>query len=134
MTTNTSFSNIGILLGMMIAFCIVYLLVSEYVPPRPSRGEVLRFKRGTTDRNMLPKQDDEAGHVTPHSAQEMSDLAVKKESNSSKQPAEITTTSHGANFYWESVNYEIKAKGGPKAILTDNNGWVKPGTLTALMV
>ena len=37
-------------------------------------------------------------------------------------------------FHWDGVNYDIKIKGEPRRLLDDIDGWVKPGTLTALMV
>lgn len=37
-----------------------------------------------------------------------------------------------AQFHWLGVNYDIKIKGGARRLLDDVDGWVKPGTLTAL--
>lgn len=37
-----------------------------------------------------------------------------------------------AQFHWLGVNYDIKVKGGGRRLLDDVDGWVKPGTLTAL--
>lgn len=34
---------------------------------------------------------------------------------------------------WRGLNYDIPVKGGTRRPLNDVNGWVKPGTLTALM-
>ena len=39
-----------------------------------------------------------------------------------------------AVFSWKDVVYEIPVKGGSRRILDFVDGWVKPGTLTALMV
>lgn len=39
-----------------------------------------------------------------------------------------------AIFHWSGVNFDIKIKGEPRRLLDDVDGWVKPGTLTALMV
>ncbi|OIW22265.1 P-loop containing nucleoside triphosphate hydrolase protein [Coniochaeta ligniaria NRRL 30616] len=36
-------------------------------------------------------------------------------------------------FHWSNVCYDIKIKGKPRQILDNVDGWVKPGTLTALM-
>lgn len=38
-----------------------------------------------------------------------------------------------AIFHWDGVNYDIKIKGEPRRLLNEVDGWVKPGTLTALM-
>lgn len=39
-----------------------------------------------------------------------------------------------AIFHWEDVCYDIKIKSETRQILDRVDGWVKPGTLTALMV
>lgn len=39
-----------------------------------------------------------------------------------------------AIFSWKDVVYDIKIKKEPRRILNHVDGWVKPGTLTALMV
>lgn len=36
-------------------------------------------------------------------------------------------------FHWSDVTYDIKVKGGERRLLDLVDGWVKPGTLTALM-
>lgn len=36
-------------------------------------------------------------------------------------------------FTWEHLNYTVPVKGGQKQLLNDVFGYVKPGTLTALM-
>merc|ERR1711977_24069 len=36
-------------------------------------------------------------------------------------------------FTWKDVCYDIKIKGEPRRLLDNVSGWVKPGTLTALM-
>lgn len=39
-----------------------------------------------------------------------------------------------AIFHWEDVRWKIDIKGKSRYILDGVSGWVKPGTLTALMV
>ena len=36
-------------------------------------------------------------------------------------------------FTWRNVVYDISIKGEPRRLLDHVSGWVKPGTLTALM-
>lgn len=62
----------------------------------------------------------------------------------SAQDIEQSTDNNGADasiiqrqtaiFSWKDVVYDIKIKGEPRRILDHVDGWVKPGTLTALMV
>ena len=37
-------------------------------------------------------------------------------------------------FHWRDVCYDIKIKGQPRRLLDHVDGWIQPGTLTALMV
>jgi ABC-type multidrug transport system ATPase subunit len=40
---------------------------------------------------------------------------------------------HRKAFTWERLNYTVPIPGGTRKLLHDVNGYVKPGTLTALM-
>lgn len=37
-------------------------------------------------------------------------------------------------LHWKDLCYEVSIKGEPRVISDHINGWVRPGTLTALMV
>ena len=39
-----------------------------------------------------------------------------------------------AVFHWDGISYDIKMKDKTRRLLDEVDGWVKPGTLTALMV
>ena len=41
--------------------------------------------------------------------------------------------SSGKPFTWEDLNYVVPVPGGERRLLNNVNGYVKPGTLTALM-
>lgn len=41
--------------------------------------------------------------------------------------------SHRKVFTWENLNYHVPVPGGTRRLLHDVYGYVKPGTLTALM-
>jgi hypothetical protein len=47
---------------------------------------------------------------------------------------EIAIQKQTAVFHWKDVCYDMKVKGQPRRLLDHVDGWVKPGTLTALMV
>ncbi|KAF3054949.1 ATP-binding cassette transporter CGR1 [Daldinia childiae] len=38
-----------------------------------------------------------------------------------------------AVFHWKNLSYDVKTERGTKRVLNNINGWVKPGTMTALM-
>ncbi|KAF9041171.1 ABC-2 type transporter-domain-containing protein [Rhodocollybia butyracea] len=46
----------------------------------------------------------------------------------------ISDRPYGKTFTWEKLNYVVPVPGGTRRLLHDVNGYVKPGTLTALML
>jgi ABC-type multidrug transport system permease subunit len=131
---NTAFSyyrshlwrNLGILIGMTIAFCAVYLVAAEYVAAQRSKGEVLLFRRGHVPRQTVKNDEEEV----PVSRPKTRDLVVSKTVSAGEAPPSIERQT--ATFHWEAVNYDIKVKSGTRRLLNDCDGWVKPGTLTAV--
>lgn len=47
--------------------------------------------------------------------------------------AHSASTAHKKTFTWENLNYTVPVPGGELRLLHDVFGYVKPGTLTALM-
>ena len=131
---NTSFSyyrshlwrNLGILIAMTIGFCGVYLVAAEYVSAQRSKGEVLLFKRGHVPMQTVKDDEEEA----PVSRPKTRDLVASRTISAGEAPPSIERQT--AIFHWEAVNYDIKVKGGTRRLLNDCDGWVKPGTLTAV--
>ncbi|TPX16070.1 uncharacterized protein E0L32_004065 [Thyridium curvatum] len=118
--------NIGIMIAFIIFFHGVYFVATEYITAKKSKGEVLVFRRGFTSAPRPNKSDDvEASLSGPITAAQgnISD-------DSSGQGVIQASTSV---FHWKNVCYDIKIKGEPRRILDHVDGWVKPGTLTALM-
>ncbi|KAH3918759.1 hypothetical protein HBI56_024090 [Parastagonospora nodorum] len=113
--------------GILWAFCIIlmcaYLFATEYITAAKSKGEVLVFRRG----RHTPKSkstDDLEGAATGRAVSTQYD-------NSDDNIAIIERQT--AIFQWEDVCYDIKIKKQDRRILDHVDGWVKPGTLTALM-
>ena len=119
--------NLGILIAFMFGLGAAYLTATEYISAQKSKGEVLLFRRG-----MVPdagKDDDaEAKGDDRPTAQ---DIVASKTLSAGEVPTSIQKQT--AVFHWQAVNYDIKVKEGPRRLLEDMDGWVKPGTLTALM-
>ncbi|KAK9464577.1 ABC-2 type transporter-domain-containing protein [Lipomyces arxii] len=114
--------NFGILIAFTIGFCAFHLLTTEYIAAARSKGEVLVFKRGE-----LPV-------VTRTANDEESALSNTKEHvESSSSSKEINLQRQTDIFFWKDVCYDIKIKGEPRRLLNVVDGFVKPGTLTALM-
>ncbi|OAP65341.1 hypothetical protein AYL99_01313 [Fonsecaea erecta] len=117
--------NFGILIAFMVGLFLTYLVSAEFVQAKKSKGEVLVFRRGQTPallKMQLP-QDTETGNVTS---------AVTAAKN--QQSADISSViqRQTAIFQWRDVCYDIPLNGG-RRLLDHVDGWVKPGTMTALM-
>ena len=129
---NTSFNyyrshlwrNLGILIGMTIALCAVYLVATEYISAQKSKGEVLLFRRGQVPD--VKETEDEESKIDDRPTAE----GIVAQKTTSEIPPSIQKQT--AQFHWLGVNYDIKVKGGGRRLLDDVDGWVKPGTLTAL--
>ncbi|KAI5861149.1 ATP-binding cassette transporter [Durotheca rogersii] len=119
--------NVGIIIAMMVFNHIVYFVASEYVTARKSKGEILVFRRG-----FVPKHSTKGGSDVEKSLTGPVHAVLEKptEYDSGKEGAFQGSTSI---FHWRNVCYDIKIKGKPRRILDNVDGWVKPGTLTALM-
>lgn len=112
--------------ALMFFGCAVYLLATEYISAKKSKGEVLLFRRGRVP-DMGPKADEES-RVEDRVNTE---TVLAREKTVPDAPASIQKQT--AVFHWDGVNYDIKIKKEPRRLLDDVDGWVRPGTLTALM-
>ncbi|KAH6984470.1 ATP-binding cassette transporter [Ilyonectria sp. MPI-CAGE-AT-0026] len=110
--------NIGILIAMTILNHVLYVLASEYVTAKKSKGEILVFPRRVTPKVSGRGRDDvEAGLRKPGSG----------------SPRKGNFQGSTSVFHWNNVCYDISIKKKTRRILDNVDGWVKPGTLTALM-
>ncbi|KAI4159219.1 MAG: hypothetical protein LQ342_006739 [Letrouitia transgressa] len=118
--------NYGILVAMTIGFCFIYLTFAEYITGARSKGEVLLFPRSKVPA-FSKKSDEEADGNDRPTAE---DALAEKVITAGDVPPSIQKQT--AIFHWEGVHYDIKVKGGTRTLLEDCDGWVQPGTLTAL--
>jgi ABC-type multidrug transport system permease subunit/ABC-type multidrug transport system ATPase subunit len=122
--------NFGILIAFMIGFLAMYMFAAENVSAKKSKGEVLVFRRGYKPAAFKEhKGDPESGGV-----QVSGPVAVAGKTErgyGSDKEANIQKTT--STFHWKDVCYEVQIKKERRQILDHVDGWVKPGTLTALM-
>ena len=111
--------------GFLFGLFIIYIVTAETARPPKNKGDVLVFPAGKA-----PKQ-----------GKQLSDLEI----NHNRRPEQVVTnnelqddfrqlTAGNAIFHWEDVCYDIKLKSEERRLLDHVDGWVKPGTSTALMV
>ena len=118
--------NLGIIFAMMIAFCGVYLSATEFISSARSKGEVLLFRRGVVPPAAQRDDEEDLQDDRPTSQ----GVIAEKTTTSGEIPTSIQKQT--AIFHWQAVHYDIKIKSEPRRLLDDVDGWVKPGTLTAV--
>lgn len=101
-----------------------YLFSTEYISEAKSKGEVLLFRKGHKSKK-AKNSDIEASTPT---------ISGEKSSGSSSQGVSASIQKQTAIFQWKDVCYDIKVKKEERRLLDHVDGWVKPGTCTALMV
>ncbi|KAJ3538998.1 hypothetical protein NM208_g5663 [Fusarium decemcellulare] len=114
--------NLGIMIVFMLVYLTIHLIATEYVASARSKGEVLVFIRKAMKKIRKGAKDLESGG-TSQSHQEF------RGGQTTIEGVEKQTSI----FHWKDVCYDIQIKGEPRRILDHVDGWVKPGTLTALM-
>ncbi|KAI8247772.1 ZEB2-regulated ABC transporter 1 [Colletotrichum sp. SAR 10_77] len=115
--------NFGVLIAYTILFMGLHLIATEYVASERSKGEVLVFSRAAMSKRRKSGAVDVESGATTRAQQ------TDKEDSEGVAGMEKQTSV----FHWKDVCYDIKIKGEPRRILDHVDGWVKPGTLTALM-
>ncbi|GKZ29635.1 hypothetical protein AbraIFM66950_005789 [Aspergillus brasiliensis] len=118
--------NFGILIAFLIGFMAIYFAATELNSATTSTAEVLVFHRsqkralsGATG----PKSDVENGV----------ELSTIKPTGTGKSENLGGLAPQKDIFTWRDVCYDVDIKGETRRLLDHVSGWVKPGTLTALM-
>ncbi|ODV90247.1 hypothetical protein CANCADRAFT_103973 [Tortispora caseinolytica NRRL Y-17796] len=123
--------NWGIGVAFAIVFLIAYFIAVELNQGTRQKGEILLFQRSylkkLNRRRKAMLQNDEEAKVDEL-------LAARTTTNLSRHENLNHVIQTGTDiFHWKDVCYDIKIKGEPRRLLDHVDGWVKPGTLTALM-
>ncbi|EFX03218.1 ABC multidrug transporter [Grosmannia clavigera kw1407] len=115
--------NFGILLAFLFAFMFVYFVSTELNSQTTSAAEVLVFQRGHVPAYLL--NGGNKGAIT----EDMTKASPQQDGNEKTDAIEPQTDV----FTWRDVVYDVTIKGQDRRLLNHVSGWVKPGTLTALM-
>ena len=115
--------NFGIIMAYYFFFLATYLLATELNTAASESPDVLVFLRQSSAAASKPhyNADVEAGPVA----------------NSASSPAPrndpMPFPQREETFSWENVSLEVKIGKESRSLLSNVSGWVRPGTLTALM-
>lgn len=107
--------NFGLVIVFWIGFTAIDALACEFLNPVSGGGDVLLFKRGHLPESL--DSDDEKAATAEELANTFANL----------------TNGEPDVFSWQNVNYTVPVKGGTRQLLNNVQGYVKPGTMTALM-
>ncbi|PVI04434.1 ATP-binding cassette transporter ABC1 [Periconia macrospinosa] len=116
--------NLGILFGFLFFFMFVYFVAIELNSATSNTAEVLVFRRG---------------HVPAYLQKNGKEVASDEESTAVANVKDSADDEIAAVppqkdiFTWRDVTYDVPVKEGTRRLLDNVAGYVKPGTLTALM-
>uniref|UniRef100_A0A0B7KDD9 ABC transporter domain-containing protein n=1 Tax=Bionectria ochroleuca TaxID=29856 RepID=A0A0B7KDD9_BIOOC len=115
--------NWGVMIAFMALYAGLHLFTTEYVASERSKGEVLVFIRKAMKKLKKKTSGDAETGASPAVGHEIR--------NGSGAVAGMDRQT--SVFHWQDVCYDVQIKGETRRILDHVDGWVKPGTLTALM-
>ena len=117
--------NIGVIFAYMFLLGAVYLIATDFITEKRSKGEILVFPRG---HKALEKKNSRGDLEANNGDESM----TKTEGPAASE--ELTMIDRQtAIFTWKDVCFDIKVGKDERRILDHVDGWVKPGSLTALM-
>ncbi|KAF2204557.1 ABC multidrug transporter-like protein [Delitschia confertaspora ATCC 74209] len=113
--------NFGILWAFLIFFMVTYFVAVELNSSTTNTAEQLVFRRGHVPEYLEKGANPSAGETSAKGAAQEGETDVS------------AIEEQKAVFTWRNVVYDIEIKGEPRRLLDHVSGYVKPGTLTALM-
>ncbi|KAL3232156.1 Uncharacterized protein RNJ44_04072 [Nakaseomyces bracarensis] len=144
----------GVGMAYVIFFFFVYLILCEYNEGAKQKGEMLVFPHSVVKRmkkkGILKDDGKKMGNSDIENNSDSTETAATNEKNLLNDSCDVGgTDSTGLNskesspqvglskseaiFHWQNLCYDVPVKTGIRRILSNVDGWVKPGTLTALM-
>jgi ATP-binding cassette, subfamily G (WHITE), member 2, PDR len=118
--------NLAIIIAFFVFFTIIYLLISHkcYEQPFEVRSLVFRQTQHARSQTRTTKDVEERNEA----------LLVDDRECLPEQEQTSFFQEQGPTFHWHDICYELKQKGETRRVLDHIDGWVKPGTCTAVMV
>lgn len=123
--------NWGIMVGFTVFSLFTYMLLVYLNPGARTKGEVLVYPRNVL-RRMLKQRKQHPEEFEQKEKENVMLDASEIERKQQDMAANLLEASDEV-FYWKDLCYDIKIKGEPRRLLNYVDGWVKPGTTTALM-
>ncbi|CCK68828.1 ATP-binding cassette multidrug transporter PDR5 KNAG_0B03870 [Huiozyma naganishii CBS 8797] len=129
----------GIGMAYAIFFLMAYMFVCEFNEGAKQKGEILVFPSAIVKK--MKKEGQLKKRTDPNDLEAASDSSVtdqkmlRDSESSSENDSEggVGLSRSEAIFHWRDLCYDVQIKDETRRILNNVDGWVKPGTLTALM-
>ncbi|KAJ3509385.1 hypothetical protein NLJ89_g5251 [Agrocybe chaxingu] len=119
--------NFPVMIGFLLLFQLTQIAVLEFIPQfglnmsiriyAKESEETKRLNAALREKKIAKEQRKEKG----------------EEHDDHEKPEKSQSLVHRKTFTWEGLNYHVPSPSGPLRLLHDVQGYVKPGTLTALM-
>ncbi|KAH9200926.1 ABC-2 type transporter-domain-containing protein [Zygosaccharomyces rouxii] len=132
----------GVGMAYVIFFFFVYLFLCEVNQGAKQNGEILVFPQPVVRKMRKQKKisarnydSNDPEKAIGANANDLTDATLIKDSSDSMDEGQEQTglTKSEAIFHWRNLCYDVQIKSETRRILNNVDGWVKPGTLTALM-
>jgi ATP-binding cassette subfamily G (WHITE) protein 2 (PDR) len=128
--------NFGIVIAFIVFFLFTYMLAIEFNKGAMQKGEITLFQRKHLGKLRKAKKkramtnDVESGETD----KSMAVTDIQLSSSGIINPEDISQVHAGTDiFHWRDVCYDVQIGSETRRILNKVSGWIKPGTLTALM-
>lgn len=119
--------NFLVLIGFMLLFQLTQIIVIEYFPAHEAHVTVNIYARES-------EEDKKRNAILQEKKQERSRRKQEGKFEEESDTKEFNSVEkHRKVFTWENLNYTVPTAAGPLRLLHDVQGYVKPGSLTALM-
>ncbi|KAF2804985.1 uncharacterized protein BDZ99DRAFT_511487 [Mytilinidion resinicola] len=118
--------NLGVCIAFFVLFTITSALAVEYKKSASTKSEFLVFRKTTKVSSKVSGNPRKRDIEQPHRGVELDVITEeKRESIAIERSDDI--------FCWRNLCYDIEIKGVPRRLLDNVQGFVEPGTLTALV-
>ncbi|KAL1762505.1 ABC-2 type transporter-domain-containing protein [Schizophyllum commune] len=116
--------NLLVLLGFLVLFQVTQVVALDYFPRYGVAISTSVYARtGKEEEKLNAVQQERKANRN----------ASKEKTDSSASSTKEVARPYRKTFTWERLNYTVPVPGGTRRLLHDVYGYVKPGTLTALM-
>ncbi|KAF9011150.1 pleiotropic drug resistance ABC transporter [Cyathus striatus] len=114
-----------VIIGFFLAFQVTQLLALEYFPQFGFNMSI----------NIFTKENDETKKLNAalRERKVLRESSPKDDGDAMDKEKKQAVVAGKKSFTWERMNYHVPSPSGPLRLLHDVYGYVKPGTLTALM-